>query len=140
MLRLSDYNRIINTNYIIMKNSINWFIIPTLIFERAHNFYNIIFDTQLDIIVDSNWDNIAVIWSMEKNTASWCISSNINNKISHKWLFIYLNTDWKMNDILDRVIPAGWKIKKPRTNIWEYWCIAHIEDTEGNIIGLHDYQ
>lgn len=123
-----------------MKNSINWFIIPTLIFERAHNFYNIIFDTHLETIIDSNWDEIAIIWNIQKNTASWCISSSLSKKISQDGLFIYLNSDWKMDDILNRVIPAWWKIKKPRTKIWEYGSIAHIQDSEGNIIWLHDYK
>jgi predicted enzyme related to lactoylglutathione lyase len=122
-----------------MKNSINWFIIPTLIFERAHNFYNIIFDTRLDVIIDSNWDTIAMIWTRDKTSSSWCITSNINQTISQEGLFIYLNAQGKLDDILNRVIPAWGKIKKPRTNIWEYWSIAHIQDTEGNIIWLHDY-
>jgi predicted enzyme related to lactoylglutathione lyase len=123
-----------------MKNSINWFIIPTLIFERAHNFYNIIFDTYLEVIIDSNWDDMAIIWNTQKNTASGCISSNMNKKISQDWIFIYLNAHGKLDGILNKVIPAWGKIKKPRTSIWKYWSIAHIQDTEGNIIWLHDYE
>jgi predicted enzyme related to lactoylglutathione lyase len=123
-----------------MKNSINWFVIPTLIFERAHNFYNIIFDTHFEVIIDANWDDMAVIWNMDKNTASWCITSNMNQKISQDWVFIYLDAHGNIDDILNRVIPAGWKIKKPKTNIWEYWFIAHIEDSEWNILWLHEYK
>ncbi len=140
MLRLSDYSRNINTNYLIMKNSINWFIIPTLIFERAKKFYNIIFNTDFEIQKDENWDDIAIIWNMEINSSNWCITSNKKQIVSQEGVLIYLNACWDLDGILNRVIPAWWKIKKPKTSIWQHWYIAHIQDSEWNIIWLHDYK
>lgn len=37
---------------------------------------------------------------------------------------------------LGRVLKAGGKIIRPKLDIGEYGCIAFIEDTEGNMLGL----
>ena len=120
-----------------MKNWINWFIIPTSIFERAHNFYNTIFNRQFELTNDMLWYDIAIIWNKDNNSVLWYLSSNINYKVSQDWVVVYFDTFWEIDNILNRVIPAWWKIKKPKTNMWIFWFIAHIQDTEWNIIWLY---
>lgn len=116
---------------------INWFVIPVKIFDRAHNFYKVALDQQLPILVDHKWNDMAIFWDIEKNLICGCISSSTSYEVSNKWVIIYLNTFWKIDEIINRVIPAGGKIKMPKTKIGNYGYIAHFEDTEGNIIGVH---
>ena len=112
-------------------------MIPVHIFNRACNFYNVLLDTNLKTLVDNKWNDIAVFWNEDASIICGCISDDNNYQPSDKWTVIYLNTFWKIDDILNRIIPAWGKIRMPRTSIWEYWYIAHFEDSEWNIIWLH---
>jgi hypothetical protein len=49
---------------------------------------------------------------------------------------VYFVTD-EINSELDRVQAAGGKIIRPKQSIGEFGFIALVEDTEGNMIGLH---
>lgn len=117
-----------------MINNMNWFMVPTKIFERAHDFYNILLDTQLELDEDYKWNKIALI--KNKEGIIGCVSDNQNYQPSIAGVIIYLDTWDKTDEIINRVIPAGWKIKMPKTKIWKFWYVAHIEDSEGNLIGL----
>jgi predicted enzyme related to lactoylglutathione lyase len=68
---------------------------------------------------------------------NWCINSDPNQKISKNWIKIYLNADGIIDDILIRIIPAGWKILMPKKSIKWYGFIAYVEDSEWNEIWLH---
>ncbi|WP_431217474.1 hypothetical protein ACQ86N_18555 [Puia sp. P3] len=43
----------------------------------------------------------------------------------------------EINAELSRVDAAGGKILRPKTHLGEFGYIALIEDSEGNLIGLH---
>lgn len=120
-----------------MNNKVNWFVLPVKIFERSHNFYNVLFDTHLPIMVDGKWNDIAVFWDIGNKYMNGCITSSKNYEPSNIWTVIYLDSCWKIDELLNRVIPAWGKIKMPKTSIWAYWYIAHFEDSEWNIIWLH---
>ena len=120
-----------------MNNTVNWFVIPVKIFERSHNFYNVLFDVNLPVLVDGFWNDIAVFWDYEYKKVYGCISSSKNYLPSNNGTIIYLDSCWKIDEILNKIIPIWWKIKMPKTSIWKYWYIAHFEDSEWNIIWLH---
>ena len=52
---------------------------------------------------------------------------------------VYLNCDGKLDAVLSRVERAGGKTVQPKTSIGKWGWIAFIEDTEGNVVGLHSY-
>jgi len=113
----------------------NWFMIPTKIFDRANDFYNVLFDTTLEKDEDYKWNQIALIKSGEDIIG--CISDNKNYDPSIAWVIIYLDTWNDMDAIINRVIPAGGKIKMPKTQIWKFWYVSHFEDSEWNLLGLY---
>lgn len=117
-----------------MIKNINWFMLPTKIFERAVDFYNVLFDVQLELDKDYNENNMALIKA--DNKVVWCISGNKKYQPSWQGTIVYIDTGENIDEIINRVIPAGWKIKMPKTKISNIGYIAHIEDSEGNILWL----
>ncbi len=113
----------------------NWFMVPTKIFDRANNFYNILFDTHLELDEDYKWNRIALIKSEED--VIWCISENPLYDPSIAGVIIYLDTWDNLDAIINRVIPAWGKIKMPKTQIWKFGYVAHFEDSEGNLLWLY---
>jgi hypothetical protein len=49
---------------------------------------------------------------------------------------VYFNTE-EINEELSRVETAGGKIIRSKQNIGDYGFIALVEDSEGNMIGMH---
>ncbi|MCP4522675.1 MAG: VOC family protein [Candidatus Gracilibacteria bacterium] len=121
-----------------MSHKIQWFIIPVSIFERANNFYNILLNTELFLTKDAKNNQIGIFGETDSEIITGCISEDKNLKPSNEGTIIYLDTQGNIDEVINQVIPAGGKIKMPKTSIGEHGYIAHIEDTEGNIIGLHD--
>lgn len=117
-----------------MNQNMNWFMIPVKIFERAVDFYSVLFDQKISKDEDHKWYEIGLIRLNEK--ILWCITSNDSYVPSLDWVVVYMDVWDKIDTILNNVIPAGWKIKMPKTTIWNYWYIAQFEDSEGNLLWL----
>lgn len=117
-----------------MIKNMNWFMIPTKIFERANDFYNVLLDTQIELDEDYKWNKIWLI--KNQDGVIWCISDNKNYQPSIAGVIIYLDTAEHTDEIINRVIPAWGKIKMPKTQIWKFGYVAHIEDSEGNLLWL----
>lgn len=121
-----------------MKTIINWFEIPSSDFDRAVSFYNTIMDTKLHTMKTPWWENMAMFSDPnDMETVSWAIYWWKDRKPNSGWVTIYLNANWKIDEILDRIEKAWWKIEMKKTDIWEWWKIALFNDTEWNSIGLH---
>ena len=50
---------------------------------------------------------------------------------------IYLNCEGHLEEVIDRVAPAGGAVVLPKTDIGAPGFISIIQDTEGNRVGLH---
>jgi predicted enzyme related to lactoylglutathione lyase len=50
---------------------------------------------------------------------------------------IYLNAGQDIRGAVERAVAAGGRVTQPVTDIGDPGFIALIEDTEGNIVGLH---
>lgn len=120
-----------------MKTTINWFSIPVIHFERAYAFYCFIFDKKFERILEPDGWEIMPFQKLSESWINWCVTSDTEQKVSKDWIWIYLNAEWIIDDVLNRIIPAGWKIIMPKKRVAEYGFIAHIEDSEGNLIWLH---
>jgi predicted enzyme related to lactoylglutathione lyase len=124
-----------------MKKGVNWFEIYTTDFERAKRFYAEVFQCVLmDMEVDSERHP-------EMKYAS--LSSRENTGIANGALvqikaaqpgvggtLVYFHSEDIVSE-LGRVEAAGGKIVRPKFQVGEFGFIALIEDTEGNMIGLH---
>lgn len=124
-----------------MKNAVNWFEIYTSDFERAKNFYSTVFKCKLaDMPVDSDRHSQMKYASFpnDKNSAG-ASGALVKLDVARPGIggtLVYFNCE-DVNDELSRVEAAGGKIIRPKVNIGDFGFIALIEDTEGNMIGLH---
>jgi predicted enzyme related to lactoylglutathione lyase len=123
-----------------MDNAISWFEIPATDLSRAQKFYESIFGITM---VPMDLPNIKMrmfpIDDPMKGIGGAVVDSNGFHKPSATdGTLVYLNGNPDVQQVLDKVIPAGGTIMVPKTEISpEYGFMAVIQDTEGNRIGLH---
>ncbi|MDB5156622.1 MAG: bleomycin resistance protein [Mucilaginibacter sp.] len=121
-----------------LKNAISWFEIPVTDVPRARRFYETILALQMtEIELDA--DFIIVLFPVEDGTVAGALCK-------HQGFYtpgqtgnvLYLNAGPDLQEVLDKVVPAGGKILKAKNHISDnFGFTAYIEDTEGNRVGLH---
>lgn len=121
-----------------MKNVISWFEIPASDFDRAVKFYSTIFDEPVK--VDEFMGQELGFFPMEEDmdaVGGDIAPSDENNQPSPQGTRVYFNCEGMLDAVLDRVEKAGGKIVQPKFQLGEAGWIAMIQDSEGNIVGLH---
>lgn len=124
-----------------MKNVVNWFEIYTSDFSRAKKFYTEVFKFELkDLPMSSDNHPQMDYATFPSNENEWGTSGALVKmdmvKPGTGGTLVYFATD-EINEELGRVEAAGGKIIRSKQDIGEYGFIALVEDTEGNMIGLH---
>jgi predicted enzyme related to lactoylglutathione lyase len=123
-----------------MKNMINWFEIYTSDFNRAKKFYTEVFKCKLtDLPMKSDRHSqmqYATFPGDENGSIGGALVRMDEAKPGYGGTLVYFASE-EINDELSRVAAAGGKIIRPKLDIGEFGFIALIEDTEGNMIGLH---
>ena len=125
-----------------MKNVVNWFEIYTSDFSRAKRFYTEVFKYELKDLPMSGGGNHPEMEyaTFPSDPNGWGASGALAKidvvKPGHGGTMIYFSTE-EINAELGRVEAAGGKIVRPKQGIGEFGFIALVEDTEGNMIGLH---
>ncbi len=134
-----------NSNY--PKNVINWFDIPTNDLERAVKFYSTILGFEMKIVefggmkmAPFRMEDVG-----EGSMGNGCVGGALIDKMSESGpsgngTHVHLNVEGRLDEVLSRVEKAGGKIVMPKTNLGEPGWDAMIQDTEGNIVGLHSYK
>ena len=122
------------------KNAISWFEIPAIDLSRAQKFYETIFNIQMIPFDTPNFQ--MRMFPVED------MMSGIGGAISKAEGFykpsatdgplVYLNANPDVQNVLDKIEPAGGKIIVPKTQISpEFGYMAVFVDTEGNRVALH---
>lgn len=124
-----------------MKNVVNWFEIYTSDFDRAKKFYTEVFKFELtDLPMSSNNHPEMKYATFPSDANSWGASGALAKidmvKPGIGGTLVYFSTE-EINTELNRVEAAGGKIIRAKQDIGEFGFIALVEDTEGNMIGLH---
>jgi len=117
-----------------MKNTINWFEIPSANFERAVAFYSTIL--QATLRQETVGDTPNAILPYEGDAVGGAIIFSPRTKPSADGVLPYLNCDGVIAEVLSRVPAAGGRVVMPCAT-FPFGQIAIIQDTEGNHIGLH---
>ena len=121
-----------------MINSIDWFEIPVLNFDRAKEFYSRIYNYEMtETTRNSLRMGFLPMDRDAKGVGGTIVQGNdfIPTSLGVK---IYLNAGKDLMDVLNRVIAAGGEIIVHKTKINdEFGYFAMFEDTEGNHISLH---
>ncbi len=121
-----------------MNNAINCFEIPAVKLDRARKFYEEILKIEFQLIEG------------KRMRAAFFPADPANGKVgaalmegggfvpSMERTMVYLDTRKKTDEIFARVEAAGGQIVLPRMSIGQSGFMAHIKDSEGNKVGLHE--
>ncbi len=118
-----------------LSSYISWFEIPAVNFQQAVDFYNQIYQIEMETNFDGNY---AMAFFPAKNGVGGAIVAGPGSTPSDSGPLIYLNGGKDLNKILDRIEEAGGRIIMSKTLIDEdtgYFAI--FLDSEGNKLALH---
>ena len=119
-------------------NALNWFEIPVTDVARAKQFYETVFDIEMQSL-DMMGTQMEMFPSQSPKSGGALVKSP-DHKPSTEGSVIYLNANPDLQLVLDRIESAGGKITLPKTGIGENGNMAFFLDTEGNLVGLHSMQ
>jgi len=104
--------------------------------DRACRFYETVLATSLNR--GQFGPETLAIFAYEKPAVSGCLCQMQGVRPGPSGTVVYLNADPDLDGALARVEPAGGKVVVPKTalppGMGHY---ARIQDTEGNLVGLH---
>lgn len=114
---------------------ITWFEIPALNFQRAVEFYNQVFDIQMET---SEVNTYSMAFFPHDTGAGGAVVSGEGSLPSEHGTLIYLNAGPHLDTMLSRIEHAGGKVILGKTLISEKsGHFAVFMDTEGNKLALH---
>ena len=123
------------------KNPIAWFEIYVDEMPRAKQFYETVFETELEKLddpteSDSPMEMLTFPSNMEEYGAAGALSKKDGYPAGGMGTIVYFNCDDCAVEE-SRVVAAGGKIQQTKMSLGEFGFMSLIVDTEGNIIGLH---
>jgi len=120
------------------KDFISWFEIPALNFNQSVNFYNHIFDIEMETNFDENY---AMAFFPVNKGIGGSIVAGPGSTPGDSGPLIYLNAGQDLNLVLGKVEKAGGRIVMPKTLINdEDGYFAIFIDPEGNKLALYSSQ
>jgi predicted enzyme related to lactoylglutathione lyase len=120
------------------RNAVNWFEIPATHLDRAQRFYEAVLGTPLKREAMGS-EQMAVFPYEGDNAVSGCINVGAEGVApSRAGTRVYLDAGASIDVALARVAGAGGRVHTPKTALPPgMGYFAHIEDSEGNVVGLH---
>lgn len=119
-------------------NSINWFEIPAIDIERARAFYETIFGIEMQAMPIHGLKMISFPAEWGDGRVHGALIQHEMYTPSEHGIAIYLNANPNIQDIIDRIEPAGGKVVTRKTQISpDIGYMAFFLDTEGNRLALH---
>jgi predicted enzyme related to lactoylglutathione lyase len=120
-------------------HAINWFELPVIDFDRAKRFYETIFDYQMPENQMGPARMGFLLYDFQNGGRGGAIVHNPELYTpSANGTLVYLNCDPDLSLVSGRVVSAGGKILREKTQVGPnlgYWAL--IVDTEGNRVALH---
>ncbi len=121
-----------------MINSINWFEIPVLNFDRAKDFYSRIYNYKMHETVMNSGRMGFLPMDHESQGVGGAIVQETDDVPTALGVKVYLNGGKDLQQLLDRVVSAEGEVLTNKTLITEkIGYFAVFEDTEWNHISLH---
>lgn len=120
-------------------NPINWFEIPVNDIEAARDFYQNVFEIEMQ--VTEMGDNL-MAWfpgNPEQPGATGTLIKAEGYIPSHQGSVVYFSVK-SIENTLERIVANAGKIVVPKMSIGEYGFIAQFEDNQGNRVALHSDQ
>jgi predicted enzyme related to lactoylglutathione lyase len=121
-------------------NSLNWFEIPAADINRAKKFYENVFAIEMDDMGEMMGMKMAGFPSDMGNgkASGGLVEGPMHKPSSSDGAVVYLNANPSIQQVIDRIEPAGGKVVMPKTQISpEIGYMAFFIDSEGNRVALH---
>lgn len=120
------------------RNAVNWFEIPATDLARAQGFYETVLAVPLTRETMGS-EQMAIFPTEGDNAVAGCLNVGAEGVApSRSGTRVYLDAGASIDAVLARVAGAGGKVHTPKTALPPgMGFFAHIEDSEGNIVGLH---
>lgn len=119
--------------------ALNWFEIPVRDLDRAQRFYETLFARPLRREAMGPDVTLAVFPYAQGSGVGGCLYAGKNAPApSAEGTVVYLNAEPSLNAVVARLGEAGGKLLLPRVDLpGDMGAFVHIEDSEGNRVGLH---
>ncbi|MDM4768208.1 VOC family protein [Pelomonas sp. SE-A7] len=123
-----------------MTNALNWFEIPVTDMDRAQRFYETLLDKPLRREAMGPYEMAVFPYEEPSGTGGALIRGGNASAPSTEGSLVYLNLvgDTPLAAVIERATRAGAAILLDRMELPDgIGVIAHLQDTEGNRVGLH---
>jgi predicted enzyme related to lactoylglutathione lyase len=124
-------------------NAINWFQIPVLETSRAKKFYETILEIKMQTKLIPETEEELTFFPFSPGViratsgrVSGVLTKSQRSKPSMDGITVFLNANPVIQNVIDKIEPAGGKIIIPKTKVQAGYFSIFI-DPEGNKIGLH---
>lgn len=121
------------------RDAITWFEIPARDLDRAQRFYETVLAKTLRR--EAMGDAQLAVFPYADDGVSGCVMAAPGQAPATQGTLVYLDAAPSLDAALERAAAAGARIVTPKTPLPPgMGCFAHIEDCEGNRVGLHAAQ
>jgi predicted enzyme related to lactoylglutathione lyase len=118
------------------RDAITWFEIPTRDIDRAQRFYEQLLAGPLRR--ETMRDATLAVFAHEEGGVAGCLQAMPEGARPGGGTLVYLDASPSLDAALARAQAAGGRVRTPRTALPPgMGFFAHIEDPEGNCVGLH---
>lgn len=116
---------------------IDWFEIPVRDIDRASTFYATMLGAPLRR--EAIGGKALAVFRYSDGSVGGCLMAGADTpQPSTAGTLVYLHASPDLDAVLARVAKAGGRIATPKVQLPDgMGCFAHIDDTEGNRVGLH---
>jgi uncharacterized protein len=119
-------------------HALNWFEIPVRDLDRAQRFYEQVLQRSLQRETMGPEITLAVFPYTQGQGAGGCLMAAGNVQPSDRGTIVYLDAGASLDATAGRVAAAGGRVVQPRIDLPDgMGAFVHIEDPEGNRVGLH---
>ncbi len=120
-----------------MQQAITWFEIPVKDMDRAQTFYETVLARKLRR--EDFGGGVLAVFPYDEPATGGCLQAGENTPAAPgSGIRIYLECDAPIDAALARIESAGGSISETKSALPPgMGFIAHMRDTEGNIVGLH---
>ena len=117
-------------------NALHWFEIPARDIERAQRFYETLLATPLKREPMGEQTLAIFPYTQGEGVGGCLISGPQVPPPSREGTLVYLPAAPDLDTVLARVQAAGGRIATPKVTLPDLGVFAHVEDSEGNRVGL----
>jgi uncharacterized protein len=121
-----------------MQNAINWFEIPVADLPRATAFYAEVLRIELRTERFQDTPMAIFPYAAAEHAVGGALVHDARRRPSSTGAMVYLNAGTDIRGAVGRAAKAGGVVTMPVTDIGAPGFIALIQDTEGNLVGLHE--